>query len=96
LLGFLTNNYASPLSAVRGQTAVINTIKFPTTDKGTLFSDMSDKLISKLSTGQGITYFNHHWAILRSTYDNNKKLNDFWKVIGETTSSYNEKFVSVW
>ncbi len=40
LLGFLTNDYVSPLSAVRGQTAVINTIKFPTTDRGTLYTDM--------------------------------------------------------
>lgn len=96
LLSFLSNNFTSPLTAVRGQTAVLNTIKFVTTDKGTLFTDMSDKLIAKVSTGQGIAYFNHHWAISRTTYDNNKKLNDFWKLIGETTSSYNEKFVSVW
>jgi len=82
LLGFLTNNYVSPLSAIRGQTAVMNTIKFPTGDKGTLFADMSDKLIAKLTTGNGITYFNHHWAISRSTYDTNKKLSDFWKLIG--------------
>ena len=96
LLGFLTNNYVSPLSAVRGETAVMNTIKFPTTDRGTLFTDMPERLITKLSTGNGITYFNHHWAVLRSTYDSNTRLNSFWKVIGETTSSYNEKFVSVW
>jgi len=50
---------------------------------------MPERLITKLTTGQGIAYFNHHWAISRSTYDNNKKLNDFWKLIGETTSSYN-------
>jgi gamma-glutamyl hydrolase len=96
LLGFLTNNFQSPLSAIRGQTAVLNTIKFPNADKGTLFSDMSAQLMTKLTTGQGITYFNHHWAITSETYANNKRLNDFWKLIGETTSSYNEKFVSVW
>ena len=96
LLAFLSNNLTYPLTAVRGQTAVLNTIKFVTADKGTLFSDMSDKLISKVTTGQGIAYFNHHWAVSRDTYDNNKNLNGFWKLIGETTSSYNEKFVSVW
>jgi len=67
----------------------LNTIKFVSTDKGTLFTDMPERLITKLTTGQGIAYFNHHWAISRSTYDNNKKLNDFWKLIGETTTSYN-------
>jgi hypothetical protein len=57
---------------------------------------MPDRLITKLTTGNGITYFNHHYAILRNTYDTNVRLNSFWKVIGETTTSYNEKFVSVW
>lgn len=42
---------------------------------------MSDRLITKLTTGQGITYYNHHWAVLRSTFDNNNKLNSFWKII---------------
>lgn len=95
LLGFLTNNYVSPLSAVRGETAVLNTIKFPTSDRGTLFTDMPDRLITKVTSGNGIAYFNHHFAILRSTYDANTRLNSFWKVIGETTTTYNEKFVSV-
>lgn len=90
LLAFLSNNFTSPLTAVRGQTAVLNTIKFIlATDKGALFSDMPDKLIAKITTGQGITYFNHHWAVSTATYLNNKKLNDFWKLVGETTSSYN-------
>lgn len=96
LLSFLTNNFSSPLSAVRGETAVMNTIKFASADKGTLFSDMSQKLTTKITSGQGIAYFNHHWAISRSTFDANKNLNSFWKLIGQTTSSYNEKFVSVW
>lgn len=59
----------------------MNTIKFASSDKGTLFSDLSDKLISKLTTGQGITYFNHHWAISRATFDANKNLNSFWRLI---------------
>ena len=64
MLGFLTNNYVSPLTAVRGQTAVINTIKFTTpTDKGALFTDMPDRLLNKVTSGQGIAYFNHHWAV---------------------------------
>lgn len=96
LLAYLTNNYKYPLSAIRGQTAVINTIKFVSADKGTLFTDMSDSLLAKITTGQGIAYFNHKWGVTRDTYDNDKSLNTFWKLIGETTSSYNEKFVSVW
>jgi hypothetical protein len=42
---------------------------------------MPENLITKLTTGQGITYYNHHYAVLRSTYDNNQRLNNFWKVV---------------
>ena len=96
LFGYLTCNGETPLSPVRGEQSIINTIKFITGDKGYVFEGMSDKLITKLTTGQGVTYYNHEEAILMSTYNTTKKLSDFWKVIAETTSSYNEKFVAVW
>ncbi len=88
LLAYLTANYQNVLSPVRGQTAILNTIKFTDT-RGYLFSTMSQQLITKLTTGQGITYYNHHYAVLRSTYDSNTRLSTFWKVVAETTSSYN-------
>lgn len=96
LLAYLTCNGETPLSPVRGQHPIINTIKFTTGDKGYLFKDIPEKLITKLTTGQGMVYYNHFEAILSSTYDNNKKLKDFWKVTAETTSPYNEKFIAVW
>jgi len=43
-----------------------------------------------------MVYYNHEEAILRSTYDNNKKLSDFWKVTAETVSPFNERFIAVW
>lgn len=67
-----------------------------TGDKGYLFNEMSDKLLTKLTSGQGMVYYNHEEAILRSTYDTNKKLSDFWKITAETISPYNERFVAVW
>jgi gamma-glutamyl hydrolase len=79
LLSYLTADYKNVLSPVRGETALLNTIKFTDT-KGYLFETMPDRLIQKLTTGQGITYFNHHYAVLSSTYDNNRKLSDFWKI----------------
>jgi imidazoleglycerol phosphate synthase glutamine amidotransferase subunit HisH len=82
LLSYLTNDYQNTLSPIRGQTAILNTIQFVSSDKGWLFTDLYQKLLSKLTAGQGITYFNHHYAITRSTYDSNKKLNTFWSLIG--------------
>lgn len=80
LLGYLTCNGVTPLSPVRGEQSIINSIKFLTGDKGYVFEGLSDKLIGKLTTGQGVTYYNHEEAILMSTYNTNKKLSDFWKV----------------
>jgi gamma-glutamyl hydrolase len=83
-LAFLTsgnNNNMSTLSPVRGEVDVLNTMKFISSDKGYVLGDMSDRLISKLTTGQGVMYYNHHWIVSMDTYNSNKNLNTFWKVI---------------
>jgi len=59
LLGYLTNDYVCPLSPVEGQKYAINTIKFESNDKGTLFNEMPSRILTKLTTGKGMVFFNH-------------------------------------
>ena len=99
LLGFLTSgstNNMTTLSPVRGELGVLNSMKLVNGDKGYILGDMSDRLISKLTTGQGVMFYFHHWIISMDTYNNNKNLSSFWKVITESISPFNEKFVALW
>ncbi len=85
------------LSRVRGESGVVNPMKFLSqVDKGYILGDLSDKLIQKLTTGQGVMYYHHDWMVSMDTYNSNKNLSSFWKVITETTSPYNERFVALW
>ena len=91
-----TNNM-STLSPVRGEINVINTMKFVnSSDRGYIFGDLPERLIQKLTTGQGVMFYDHNWIVSMDTYNNNKNLSSFWKVITETTSPYNERFVALW
>jgi len=74
--------------------AVINTVQV-STSPSYLFSDVSVDLKNKLSKGQGIVYFNHHYAITSDYYNGNSQLKNFWNVVGTTTSSFNEEFLSI-
>ena len=92
----LTNNMTA-LSPVRGEINVINTMKFINqNDKGYILGDLPEKLLTKLSAGQGVMFYDHNWIVSMDTYNNNKNLNSFWKVITESTSPYNERFVALW
>lgn len=72
---------------------MINTIQF-TNSPSYVFGDVSLDLKNKLSKGQGILYFNHHYAVLPSFATENKNFSSFWNIIAYTTSSYNDKFLS--
>jgi uncharacterized protein YueI len=50
-------------------------------DRGYILGDMSERLIQKLTTGQGIMFYDHNWIVSMDTYNNNKNLSSFWKVI---------------
>jgi hypothetical protein len=67
---------------------VINKLKF-TGKSSKIFDGLAAQLYSKLTTGTGVTYFNHHWAVTPQTLLQNSKLNEFWNNVAETTSSYN-------
>jgi len=65
-------------------------------DKGYILGDMTDRQIQKLTTGQGVMFYDHNWIVSMDTYNNNRNLSTFWKVITETTSPFNERFVALW
>lgn len=91
-----TNNMTT-LSRVRGEINVLNTMKFVYhLDKGYILGDMTDRQIQKLTTGQGVMFYDHNWIVSMDTYNSNQNLSTFWKVITESTSPYNERFVALW
>jgi len=94
LLAYLTSGYdLKAIGPVRGEVAVRNTIQIQ--NNGTLFTDLSKDLRYRLENGQGILYFNHHYAITSAYYKTNAQLKSFWKVLSTTTTSYSEEFLSV-
>ena len=38
------------------------------TDRGYIFGDLPDRIITKLTTGQGIMIYDHHWVVSMDTY----------------------------
>ena len=81
---------------MQGQARILNTLNFTeNSNKGYVYDNMPEQIYTKLTTGEGIVYYNHHWALFRSTYDANLRLRNFWRVVAETTSPFNETFVAV-
>jgi hypothetical protein len=75
LLAYLTSGYDSKvLTAIRGEVAVLNKLKF-TGKASYIFDGLAAQLYTKLTTGTGVTYFNHHWAVTPQTILQNSKLN---------------------
>lgn len=94
LLAYLTSSYdGGAIAPVRGQVAVRNTISIQS--GSTLLGDLPVNLRNRLESGDGILYFNHHFAVTRSYYDTHQKLRDFWRVDAYTTTSYQDEFLSV-
>jgi gamma-glutamyl hydrolase len=73
--------------------AVRNTIAIQS--GSALLGDLSDNLQARLQSGDGILYFNHHFAVTRAYYEGNAQLRAFWKVDAFTTSSFSDEFLSV-
>ena len=85
------------LSPVRGEINVMNTMTFVNpSDRGYIYGDLPDRIINKLTFGQGIMFYDHHWIVSMETYESNRNLSNFWKVITESKSPYNERFVALW
>ena len=41
-------------------------------------------------------FYDHYLCLSMDTYNNNKNLSSFWKVVTESTWIYNERFVALW
>ena len=62
LIAYLTSGYdAAAIAPVRGQTAMRNTLEIESNSY--LFNGISENLNYQLQNGQGILYFNHHFAV---------------------------------
>lgn len=93
LLAYLTSGYdLKAIAPVRGQVAVRNTISVQ--PESVTYGDLSTNLLNRLQSGDGILYFNHHFAITKEYFLNNQLLRKFWNVDSYTTTSYSEDFLS--
>ena len=79
LLAYLTSGYdLKAIAPVRGEVAVRNTLNVQS--GSVLYSDLSTNLLSRLQSGDGIVYFNHHFAITKDYFLNSPPLRKFWNV----------------
>ena len=79
LLVYLTSGYdPRSIVAVRGQTGMTNTVKAMPNNR--MYADLTSDTLYKLQNGQGLTYFNHHFATLTSYFNRSTSLQDFWQL----------------
>jgi methenyltetrahydromethanopterin cyclohydrolase len=81
------------LTSIRGQVAVRNTIAIQ--PNSVILGNLSNDLLTRLQSDDGILYFNHRYGVTRSSYETSHYLSSFWKVDAFTTSSYSDEFVSM-
>lgn len=88
LLAYLTCGYDDKAIAdVRGEVKIRNTIEIePDT---MLFRDLPASVRYNAENGNGILYFNHHYAVTKDYFDRSEPLKNFWTVEAYTTSPYN-------
>jgi gamma-glutamyl hydrolase len=94
LLAYLTSGYdAKAIGPVRGEVAVKNTLVIQ--PGSVILSDLSSNLENRLQSGEGILYFNHHYAVTKAYFQGSEKLRSFWRVDAMTTSSFSDEFLSM-
>lgn len=92
-MAYLTSGYdLSAIAPVQGQVDVRNTLQIQ--PNNTFFKDFPQELLNSLESGEGVVYFNHHFAVTREYFNNNVLLQKFWNIEAFTTSSFNETFIS--
>ncbi len=92
-MAYLTSGYdLSAVAPVQGEVDVRNTLQIQSNN--TLFKNFSQELLNSLELGEGVLYFNHHFAVTREYFNNNVLLQEFWNIEAFTTSSFNETFIS--
>lgn len=93
-LAYLTSGYDDKaIASVRGEVKIRNTLEVE--PDSVLFKDLTPQLRYHLENGDGILYFNHHFAVTKDYYDSSPLLKSFWAVEAYTTSPFNERFLSV-
>ncbi len=94
LLAYLTSDYKnSIIESVRNQVAVTNTLRL-TENKSKIYNAFSSNILNRITLGEGLFYFNHHYAITPKGFKANSHLSSFWRITTTTTSTANDEFIS--
>ena len=48
-----------------------------------------------MTSGQGLMYYNHVFAVRSDTFKTNPYLKEFWDLIATSTTPYSQEFVAV-
>lgn len=64
------------------------------TNNSILLKALSPTEYQAATTGDGVLWFHHTWAILLETYKNTPGINTFWKLVSTSLTGDNFEFVS--
>lgn len=59
-----------------------------------MFDGWQDKHFQTASTGHGVLYFSHHYAVYTRYFNSSQPLQNFWHLVSKTTSSAGQEFIS--
>ena len=93
-MSYLTSGYDSGvLQRVTGESPTVNTLHFHSKN-GYVLTNWTDSEYNAVTTGKGILYYHHSWAVYESYFNTHTKLNSFWNLLATSTSSGNQTFVA--
>lgn len=82
-----TISHVNGQRGLRGNITVVN-------PGSVLIKSMSKEELQQATTGEGLFWFHHNWAITLDTFKNNPKLNSFWKLVTTSVTQDGVVFVS--
>lgn len=78
-------NNMSTLTHVHGEEGSTRNLTL-TVKNSTLFGTMAKNLLDEVTTGDGLYYFHHNWAVLTSTFKASTPLSNFWTLVSTSVS----------
>jgi gamma-glutamyl hydrolase len=64
------------------------------TNNSVLIKSLSVKEYQEVTTGSGLLWFHHRWAVTLETYQNTAGINSFWKLVSTSKTGDGVEFVS--
>lgn len=59
-----------------------------------LLRSLSDQEYVKVTTGSGLFWFHHNWAVTLENYQNTPGINQFWKLVSTSVTQDGVEFLS--